>query len=159
MLTPVTFPCATSSHSSYYHTPLFASPAAGPPPPQGLSLINAILPATPLLRPLLRAPACFPPRSLALPTHFHSAPDSPEASDMCTGKCARCLGLSLIPLSLVCIVANALLLVPDGKTTWTDGNLSLQVWLMGGFIGGGLMVRMLEHQPAGDLGTELRDRG
>lgn len=78
---------------------------------------------------------------------------------MCTGKCARCLGLSLIPLSLVCIVANALLLVPDGKTTWTDGNLSLQVWLMGGFIGGGLMVRMLEHQPAGDLGTELRDRG
>lgn len=70
-----------------------------------------------------------------------------EASDMCTGKCARCLGLSLIPLSLVCIVANALLLVPDGKTTWTDGNLSLQVWLMGGFIGGGLMVRMPEHWP------------
>lgn len=75
---------------------------------------------------------------------------------MCTGKCARCLGLSLIPLSLVCIVANALLLVPDGKTTWTDGNLSLQVWLMGGFIGGGLMVRILERWP-GTCVPELRD--
>lgn len=65
---------------------------------------------------------------------------------MCTGQCARCLGLSLIPLSLICIIANALLLVPNGETTWTD-NLSLQVWLMGGFIGGGLMVRMLELWP------------
>lgn len=60
---------------------------------------------------------------------------------MCTGKCARCVGLTLIPLSLLCILANALLLVPGGKTTWTDGHLSLQVWLMAGFIGGGLMVR------------------
>lgn len=51
------------------------------------------------------------------------------------------MGLSLIPLSLVCIVANALLLVPQGKTTWTDTtHLSLQVWLMAGFLGGGLMV-------------------
>lgn len=62
---------------------------------------------------------------------------------MCTGKCARFVGLSLIPLSLVCIVANALLLVPNAKTTWTKDHLSLQVWLMAGFIGGGLMVRSL----------------
>ncbi|XP_077019235.1 transmembrane 4 L6 family member 5 [Tamandua tetradactyla] len=58
---------------------------------------------------------------------------------MCTGKCARCVGLSLLPLSLVCIVANALLLVPNGETGWT-GHLSLHVWLMAGFLGGGLMV-------------------
>ncbi|XP_037664294.1 transmembrane 4 L6 family member 5 [Choloepus didactylus] len=58
---------------------------------------------------------------------------------MCTGKCARCVGLSLIPLALVCIVANALLLVPNGETCWT-GHLSLHVWLMAGFLGGGLMV-------------------
>ncbi|KAM5150703.1 transmembrane 4 L6 family member 5-like [Callospermophilus lateralis] len=54
-------------------------------------------------------------------------------------KCARWVGLSLISLSLVCIVANALLLVPDGKT-WSSDQLSLQVLLMPGFIGGGLMV-------------------
>ncbi|XP_019570695.1 transmembrane 4 L6 family member 5 [Rhinolophus sinicus] len=60
---------------------------------------------------------------------------------MCTGKCARFVGLSLISLSLVCIVANALLLVPNGKTTWTNFNqLSLQVKLLAGFIGGGLMI-------------------
>ncbi|XP_022451830.1 transmembrane 4 L6 family member 5 isoform X1 [Monodon monoceros] len=59
---------------------------------------------------------------------------------MCTGKCARFVGLSLIPLSLICIVANALLLVPNGQTTWIKDCLSLQVWLMAGFIGGGLMV-------------------
>ncbi|XP_029784391.1 transmembrane 4 L6 family member 5 [Suricata suricatta] len=58
---------------------------------------------------------------------------------MCTGKCSRFLGLTLIPMSLLCILANILLLVPGGKTSWTD-HLSLQVWLMGGFIGGGLMV-------------------
>ncbi|XP_012410914.1 transmembrane 4 L6 family member 5 [Trichechus manatus latirostris] len=58
---------------------------------------------------------------------------------MCTGKCSRFLGLSLIPLSLACIVANALLLVPNGETGWTN-HLSWHVWLMAGFIGGGLMV-------------------
>lgn len=69
---------------------------------------------------------------------------------MCTGKCARFVGLSLIALSLVCIVANALLLVPNGKTTWTNTkNLSLQVWLMAGFFGGGLLVRRLVRQGAG----------
>ena len=55
---------------------------------------------------------------------------------MCTGKCARFVGLSLIPLSLICIVANALLLVPNGKTTWTKDHLSLQVWLMAASLAG-----------------------
>ncbi|XP_012582120.1 PREDICTED: transmembrane 4 L6 family member 5 isoform X2 [Condylura cristata] len=58
---------------------------------------------------------------------------------MCTGKCARFLGLCLIPLSLISIISNALLLVPNGEKNWTD-HLSTHVWLMAGFIGGGLMV-------------------
>lgn len=62
------------------------------------------------------------------------------------------MGLTLISLSLICILANTLLLVPNGETTWTNvDNLSLQVWLMAGFIGGGLMVRRVarEHRPEG----------
>uniref|UniRef100_A0A8D2JEP3 Transmembrane 4 L6 family member 5 n=1 Tax=Sciurus vulgaris TaxID=55149 RepID=A0A8D2JEP3_SCIVU len=58
---------------------------------------------------------------------------------MCLKMCACCVGLALIPLSLICILANALLLVPDGKT-WSSDQLSLHVLLMAGFIGGGLMV-------------------
>ncbi|KAF7480120.1 hypothetical protein GHT09_008649 [Marmota monax] len=52
---------------------------------------------------------------------------------------ACCVGLFLTTLSLVCIVANAFLLVPDGKT-WSSDQLSVHVLLMPGFIGGGLMV-------------------
>ncbi|XP_055971122.1 transmembrane 4 L6 family member 5 [Sorex fumeus] len=58
---------------------------------------------------------------------------------MCTGKCSRFVGLCLIPLSLVCIVSNALLMVPGWKT-YSIKRLSKQVLYMGGFIGGGLMT-------------------
>lgn len=102
--------------------------------------------------------SCLFPPDPGTPCSLSLTPAFPRASDMCTGKCARCLGLSLIPLSLICIVANALLLVPDGKTTWTGSNLSLQVWLMGGFIGGGLMVRMGERWPGpGGFGQQERE--
>uniref|UniRef100_A0A8D2H5X5 Uncharacterized protein n=1 Tax=Urocitellus parryii TaxID=9999 RepID=A0A8D2H5X5_UROPR len=52
------------------------------------------------------------------------------------------VGVFLITLSLVCIVANSLLLVPDGKT-WSTDQLSEHVLLLPGFIGGGLMVLCL----------------
>lgn len=86
-------------------------------------------------------------------THFRSLSPSfilPKGLILCTGKCDCFVGLSLIPLSLVCIVANALLLVPNGETTWTNyDHLSLQIWFMASFIRGGLMVRRLakEHRP------------
>uniref|UniRef100_A0A8C9PCE4 Uncharacterized protein n=1 Tax=Spermophilus dauricus TaxID=99837 RepID=A0A8C9PCE4_SPEDA len=72
---------------------------------------------------------------------------------------ACCVGLFLTTLSLVCIVANAFLLVPDGKT-WSSDQLSLHVLLLPGFIGGGLMVRSLEHRPVSrGVGTTIRGSG
>lgn len=60
---------------------------------------------------------------------------------MCYGKCARCIGHSLVGLALLCIIANILLYFPNGETKYASENhLSRFVWFFSGIVGGGLLM-------------------
>ncbi|PNJ72832.1 TM4SF1 isoform 4 [Pongo abelii] len=60
---------------------------------------------------------------------------------MCYGKCARCIGHSLVGLALLCIAANILLYFPNGETRYASENhLSRFVWFFSGIVGGGLLM-------------------
>lgn len=60
---------------------------------------------------------------------------------MCYGRCARCIGHSLVWLAVLCIVANILLYFPNGETKYAiEDHLSRFVWYFSGIVGGGLLM-------------------
>ncbi|MBN3322056.1 T4S1 protein, partial [Atractosteus spatula] len=60
---------------------------------------------------------------------------------MCSRSCAQCIGYTLMPLAVCCIVANILLYFPDGDATYAkDGHLTTYVWFFAGIVGGGVLM-------------------
>ncbi len=60
---------------------------------------------------------------------------------MCTGKCSRCIAVTLYPLALISIICNIVLFFPDGNIDYAkNGHITEEVKYMGGLVGGGVLV-------------------
>ncbi|XP_037683446.1 transmembrane 4 L6 family member 4 [Choloepus didactylus] len=59
---------------------------------------------------------------------------------MCTGSCAKCLGGTLIPLTVFAFLANILLFFPGGKPIDNNDHLSDEIWYFGGILGSGVLM-------------------
>lgn len=58
---------------------------------------------------------------------------------MCSGGFAKCLGICLIPLAIVCILCNILLFFPGGEVVDMD-HITIQVFYLGGIVGSGVLM-------------------
>ncbi|XP_073714943.1 transmembrane 4 L6 family member 5-like [Misgurnus anguillicaudatus] len=60
---------------------------------------------------------------------------------MCTGECSLWIGRTLYPLALISIICNLMLFFPDWDVQYAlNGQITEEVKLMGGLVGGGVMV-------------------
>lgn len=58
---------------------------------------------------------------------------------MCSGSFAKCLGITLIPLSIICVLCNILLFFPGGTSVESD-HITVEVWYFGGLLGSGVLM-------------------
>lgn len=58
---------------------------------------------------------------------------------MCSGGFAKCLGICLIPLAIVCILCNILLFFPGGTIQDSD-HITIQAFYFGGIVGSGVLM-------------------
>ncbi|TRY99984.1 hypothetical protein DNTS_033754 [Danionella cerebrum] len=69
-----------------------------------------------------------------------------QVYSMCTGKCAKFIGISLYPLAVVSVISNIFLFFPDFKTVYSAEDsqglyrLTDEIKYMGGLLGGGILV-------------------
>ncbi|XP_075717553.1 transmembrane 4 L6 family member 4-like [Rhinoderma darwinii] len=59
---------------------------------------------------------------------------------MCSGGCAKCLGIALIPLAILSVLANILLFFPAGKVAESSDHISKEVFYLGGLMGSGVLM-------------------
>ncbi|KAF4103800.1 hypothetical protein G5714_014787 [Onychostoma macrolepis] len=63
------------------------------------------------------------------------------AAEMCTGHCSRSVGMALIPIAIICMLANALLLFPDMKYQYlTESHVTREALWCSGIWASGLLV-------------------
>ncbi|XP_027632829.1 transmembrane 4 L6 family member 1-like isoform X2 [Falco biarmicus] len=58
---------------------------------------------------------------------------------MCTGKCSKCIGITLFPLAACAIVSNILLYFPNGRVLQLSEITDL-VWFFHGILGAGILM-------------------
>ncbi|NXG51788.1 T4S1 protein, partial [Psilopogon haemacephalus] len=58
---------------------------------------------------------------------------------MCTRKCSKCIGITLLPLAACAIVSNILLYFPNGQVLQLSAITDL-VWFFHGILGAGILV-------------------
>ncbi|XP_009997924.1 PREDICTED: transmembrane 4 L6 family member 1-like [Chaetura pelagica] len=63
----------------------------------------------------------------------------PSRATMCTGKCSKCIGITLFPLAVCAIVSNILLYFPNGQVLQVSKITDL-VWFFHGILGAGILV-------------------
>ncbi|XP_030600063.1 transmembrane 4 L6 family member 5 [Archocentrus centrarchus] len=60
---------------------------------------------------------------------------------MCVSRCLRCVGVSLVPMAIVCILSNILLLLPELKIQFLlDGHVTREATWATGLWGSGFLV-------------------
>lgn len=60
---------------------------------------------------------------------------------MCVSQCSRCVGLTLVPLAIICILANMLLLFPDLQTKYLlEGHVTSEARWSTGIWASGVLV-------------------
>uniref|UniRef100_A0A4W5K2A2 Transmembrane 4 L six family member 4 n=1 Tax=Hucho hucho TaxID=62062 RepID=A0A4W5K2A2_9TELE len=62
---------------------------------------------------------------------------------MCSGSFAKCLGITLIPLAILCVLCNILLFFPGGLVAEDNNHITEEVFYFGGVMGSGVMVSQL----------------
>lgn len=60
---------------------------------------------------------------------------------MCTGKCSRCIAVTLYPLVILSIICNIILFFPGWSLKYVkEAHVTPEVTYLGGIIGGGILV-------------------
>ncbi|XP_028855835.1 transmembrane 4 L6 family member 4 [Denticeps clupeoides] len=59
---------------------------------------------------------------------------------MCSGSCAKCLGITLIPLAILCVLCNILLFFPGGLVADNSDDITDEVFFFGGILGSGVLM-------------------